>query len=563
VIFDERDCYFRNCFNREGISMHAKNLKVVLRLGLLVLASFSLGASAQDLPPRAELITEVQHAVSPPVRNIPRERPVQGQVLPWRHPLPPPTEAPNDPVVQRTTTGATSSHSTIGGNITGISADGYIPPDTNLSVGRAFTDSSGTKHDGQMVQIVNVEYSVYDKSTGTQLTVPSAIHTIFQALGTSNMCATQDGGDPVVLYDKINDRWLISQLAYNSSLSNSLICVAVSTTADATGSYNVYSFSFGRNFPDYPKFAIWPDGYYLSANTFKNGTRFSGAKACALNSSAMLAGSVATGICFQLSSSVASLLPSDLDGSTLPPSGEPNFYLNFVTNGLNLYRFHVASYSTTTGSTFSGPYSVGGVAAFSTACGGGTCVPQPGTSQQLDSLGDRLMFRLAYRNFPNASTPYESLVVNHSVRVSSLSNQTGVRWYEIHSPAGTPTVFQQGTYAPDITTYRWMGSIAQDHLGDMVVGYSVSAPSSVYPGIRYAGRLSTDTPLGTLEAENTIVDGSASQTGSYSYRWGDYSSMSIDPDDDCTFWYTTEYLTSGGSFNWNTYIASFKFSACP
>src|SRR5579863_1721822 len=430
--------------------MNAHNLKIVLRLGLLVLTSFSLGAWAQDLPPRAELITEVQHAVSPPVRDISPERPVQGQAIPWRHPLPPPTESPNDPVVQRTTTGAISSNTAIGGNIAGISADGYIPPDTNLSVGRKFTDSSGGTHDGQVVQIVNVEYSVHDKSTGAQLTAPSAIHTIFKALGT-NLCATQDGGDPVVLYDKIHDRWLISQLAYNSSLSNSLVCVAVSTTADATGSYNVYAFSFGRNFPDYPKFAIWPDGYYFSANTFKYGTRFSGAKACAFNSSAMRAGNAATAICFQLSSSVASLLPSDLDGSTSPPSGEPNFYLNFVTNGLHLYRFHVASYSTTTGSTFAGPYSVGNVAAFSTACGGGTCVPQPGTSQQLDSLGDRLMFRLAYRNFGSQSTPSESLVVNHSVRVSSLSNQTEVRWYEIHSPAGTPTVHQQGTYPPDAT----------------------------------------------------------------------------------------------------------------
>jgi len=445
-------------------------------------------------------------------------------------------------------------------NIAGINADGYIPPDTNLSVGRAFTGSNG-----QVVQIVNVEYAIYDKSTGSQIKAPSAIHTIFKALGTS-MCATQDGGDPVVLYDKIHDRWLISQLAYNSSLSNSLVCIAVSKSPDATGSYNLYSFSFGRNFPDYPKFGVWPDGYYFSANTFRKGVSFAGAQACAFNSSAMLAGTAASGICFQLSSSVASLLPSDLDGSTMPPSGEPNFYLNFVTNGLNLYRFHVASYTTTSGSTFSGPYSVAGVAAFSPACGGGRCVPQPGTSQLLDSLGDRLMFRLAYRNFGTATSPNESLVVNHSVKAGSASNQTGIRWYEIRNPAGTPSVYQSSTYAPGTTTYRWMGSIAQDKVGDIAVGYSVSDPTPtniLYPGVRYAARLYTDTtPLGTLEAESTIVNGAASQTGSYGYRWGDYSSMSIDPDDDCTFWYTTEYIVSGGSFNWSTYIGKFKLSAC-
>src|SRR5207253_1998526 len=180
-----------------------------------------------------------------------------------------------------------------------------------------------------------------------------------------------------------------------------------------------------------------------------------------------------------------------------------------------------------------------------------TCIPQPGTTQQLDSLGDRLMFRLAYRNFGD----HESLVVNHSVTAGS---SVGVRWYEIRSPNATPTVFQQGTFSPD-SQYRWMGSIAMDQSGDIAVGYSASS-SSNFPAVRYAGRVPSD-PAGTMESENSIIEGTGSQTNGSS-RWGDYSGMSVDTADDCTFWYTNEYLTTNGSFNWNTRIGSFKFTSC-
>ena len=525
--------------------MRANRLNGVLWIAVLALANWSVVVRAQDVPPRAELMTAFQHGHSRPLREMPPEHPIQGQTLPVLHPLPESAVSPNDPVVQRTTTTATSSSIFSGGmNFDGISADGWIPPDTNLSVGAT-----------QLVQIVNVDFAVFDKQTGALKYGPTAIHTVFAALG--GLCGTRDGGDPIVLYDKAAGRWLISQFEYSGSNSD-YMCIAVSQTSDATGAYNLYSYYFGNKFPDYPKFGVWPDGYYFSANIYKNGASFVGAQTCAFDRTSMLAGTAANSICFQLPSSVGNLLPSDLDGSTPPPAGEPNFYLRFVSNGLNLYRFHMATYSSPTGSTFSGPVTVSNVAAFTQACS--SCVPQPGTSRQLDSLGDRLMFRLAYRNFGT----YESLVVNHSVKAGSSSNQTGVRWYELRNPMGTngaPMAFQQGTYAPDNTTYRWMGSIAQDKVGDIAVGYSVSAPSGVYPGIRYAGRVPTDTG-GMLEAESTIKDGSASQTGSYSYRYGDYSSMSIDPNDDCTFWYTSEYIAVGGSFNWNTRIASFAFTGC-
>src|SRR5205823_14486866 len=197
------------------------------------------------------------------------------------------------------------------------------------------------------------------------------------------------------------------------------------------------------------------------------------------------------------------------------------------------------------------------VAAFNAACsGGGTCIPQPNTSQRLDSLGDRLMYRLAYRNFGD----HESVMVNHSVAVSGKrhSSVTGVRWYELRNPNGTPTVFQQGTYSPDATS-RWMGSIAMDKVGDIALGYSASS-SSVFPSVRYTGRTASDA-LGTMQAENIIKAGGGSQLPNLS-RWGDYSAMTVDPADDCTFWYTNEYLKASGTFNWSTMIASFKFPGC-
>ena len=204
-----------------------------------------------------------------------------------------------------------------------------------------------------------------------------------------------------------------------------------------------------------------------------------------------------------------------------------------------------------------GPVSIA-VAAFTPACGGGTCIPQPSTRQQLDSLADRLTYRLAYRNRAGV----ESLVVNHSVKVSGTKRAEvdGVRWYELRNPNGTSgaSVFQQGTFSPDSTS-RWMGSIAMDKVGNMALGYSASS-GSVLPSIRYTGRVPTD-PLGTMQAENILLIGGGSQTGNL-HRWGDYSAMSIDPGDDCTFFYTTEYLKTSGSFNWSTRIASFKFPGC-
>jgi hypothetical protein len=430
---------------------------------------------------------------------------------------------------------------TPGQNFAGISADGFIPPDTNGSVG-----------DTQYVQIVNVDYAVYNKSTGTLLLGPTAIHNIWSDLPGAD-CAAGDGGDPVVVYDKAANRWVVGQLnaAFNS------YCMAVSVNSDATGSYHRYEFLFSPYLPDYPKLAVWPDAYYFSANLFLYegyfGYTFVGAEPCAFDRAKMLSGLAATMICMQQGQQVFGLLPSDQDGSTAPPTGEPNFYLSLgtVPGTLDLYKFHV-DFGTTALSTFSAIPVAIPVTSFSEACGGGTCIPQPG-GQQLDSLGDRLMYRLAYRNFGG----HEALVVNHSV---AAGNSVGVRWYEIHDPNGTPTVFQQGTFAPPTdSNYRWMGSIAMDQAGDIAMGYSESS-SSMSPSIFYTGRVPSD-PSGDMESEASIYNGTGSQTGQYGNRWGDYSSMSIDPIDDCTFFYTNESIAAG-SPNWNTQIASFKFAGC-
>jgi hypothetical protein len=228
--------------------------------------------------------------------------------------------------------------------------------------------------------------------------------------------------------------------------------------------------------------------------------------------------------------------------------------MNFGSNSLNLFKFHV-DFTTPANSTFTGPINIP-VAAFSPACNGGSCIPQPSTSQKLDSLADRLMYRLAYRNRGGT----ESLLVNHSVMVSGnkRSQVDGVRWYEIRTPNGTPTVFQQGTFSPDSTS-RWMGSVAMDKVGDIAMGYSASS-GSVFPSIRFTGRVPTDT-LGTLEGETVLQAGSGSQLSNLS-RWGDYSSISVDPVDDCTFWYTNEYLRNNGTFNWSTQIIAIKFPSC-
>ncbi|MFI1203305.1 hypothetical protein ACH4VR_28380 [Streptomyces sp. NPDC020883] len=452
----------------------------------------------------------------------------------------PPASALPDRVVQPSPRGSAAPSS--GANFEGIGAGNYsvtqIPPDPNAVAGSS-----------QIVETVNTAYAVYSKSGATVL-APTDTNTLWSGFGGS--CETTNDGDAVVRWDSLASRWVVTQLANIRSASGPYYqCVAVSTSEDATGSYYRYAFQYA-NFPDYPKLSVWPDAYYVTYNMISPSGGFLYAEACALNRANMLTGAGAAQQCFTTSPSYGGLLGADLDGRTAPPSGEPELMMDLGTSnsGLAYWKFHV-DWSNPAGSTFTGPSTLP-VAPYTTACGSsGTCIPQGGTSQQLESVSDRLMFRLAYRNYGE----HESLVVNHAVTAGSSA---GVRWYEFRLSGGTPTVYQQGTYAPD-STYRWVGSMAQDKVGNIGLGYSQSSPS-VHPSIRYTGRLAGDTPGLMTQGEATPITGGGSQTGVE--RWGDYTSMAVDPADDCTFWYTNEYIPSNGSYNWHTRLASFTLPNC-
>lgn len=428
---------------------------------------------------------------------------------------------------------------------------GFTGPQGTFTVNAAPPDTNGAVGTTQYVQTVNTALAVFDKSTGAVIYGPVPINTLFQPMG--GRCASDNDGDPVVVFDKLAKRWVISQFAVSTTPYYQ--CVAVSQTDDATGAYNLYAFNYGSVFPDYPKMGVWPDAYYISFNMF-NGNTFQGGKACAYDRTSMLAGAAATQQCFQLSTSYGGLLPADLDGVTPPPPGAPGIFM--ARGASSLYRWLMkVDWNTPSNTTFSGTPASLAVASYSAACGGGTCVPQKGVKQKLDSLADRLMFRLAYRNFGT----YDSVVVTHSVQIGNYrkGGNTAVRWYEVRNPGTATGVYQQGTFNPD-TTFRWMGSIAQDKQGNMALGYSVSS-TAINPGIRYTARAVGD-PLNTMQAESSILAGTGSQSGSNLSRWGDYSAMTVDPVDDCTFWYTTEYLKTTGAFNWSTRLASFKFPSC-
>jgi hypothetical protein len=505
--------------------------------------SSSLQAEAQ-VQTSFDIIEEDHHDTSPTLRELVHLAPraqskagVSAQTKPWRRTGPPIIGSAQDSVLQNSAAlGPLVSASNIL-SFDGVSnRNGLVPSDSNASVGA-----------NQIVETVNVSYQVFSMA-GSSLLGPLDISSIWFGFG--GVCQSGPNfSDPVVLYDKAAGRWFIAQIASSNAFASGTECIAVSTSSDATGSFNRYAFSFAT-LNDYPKFGVWPDAYYASYNMF-SGSSFAGAQACAYNRGAMLAGGVASAVCFQRPSSDSSLLPSDLDGTTPPPAGEPSFYLGIAnSSSLNLYRFHV-DFITPSSSTFTGPINIP-VASFSEACGGDrTCIPQAGTTQLLDSLGDRLMFRLAYRNFGS----HEALVATHSiVNVSSAA----VRWYEIRSPNATPLLWQQATYAPD-ASYRWMGSIAMDKFGNIALGYSLSS-STLFPSIAFTGQGLGDNS-GIMEAESRIITGGGGQTGfANANRWGDYSSMAVDPNDDATFIYTNQYFPTTSAGNWTTRIASFKLA---
>jgi hypothetical protein len=423
--------------------------------------------------------------------------------------------------------------------------DSTVPPDTNGDVGP-----------NHYVQMINSSIQVFNKS-GASVFGPVSISTLWQGFSEGN-CSTRNDGDPIVLYDPMADRWLVSQFTTANPFGE---CIAISQTPDPTGAYHRYFFQFSTTVLfDYPHFGVWPDGYYMAAERFEGDT-YLGSAALVFDRAKMLAGQSATFQQFDVSPEGGAnvLQPADLDGSTLPPAGSPNYYVNRGGPGGNLqtFAFHV-DWASSASSSFTGPTAMA-VAAYNQLCPGTqNCVPQPETSVALDGLGDRILHRMAYRNFGS----YASMVFNHAVDAGS--GKAGIRWYEIRITSGTPALFQQGTYAPDATS-RWLGSIAMDQSGNIALGYSVSS-GSVFPGIRYTGQLAGDASGVMTQGEASLVEGGGSQLSNDPQnpggRWGDYAMMAVDPSDDCTFWFTTEYIPTTSDAGWKTRIGSFRFPSC-
>src|SRR5438874_2789466 len=391
--------------------------------GTLVLCTAAQSAENAPLVQRSVRVkAEVQHDTSIPLRQMPPALRAQGQRV---HPvLPLPRHGGGgvtaaDPVLQSFIAQPLAPALTL--NFDGV-GDGFSGPAGTFTVAGAPPDTNGSVGPNHYVQTVNTDFAVFDKS-GAAILGPVPINTLWSNFGGG--CETNNDGDPVVKYDSIADRWVIAQPSF--STLPYLECVAVSTSGDPTGSYNRYSFSYGNtDFPDYPKIGVWPDAYYATFNFFDGSMNFSGGEVCAYDRASMLAGQAATQQCFNVGTSFGGLLPADLDGGRQPPAGSPNYVVSLgaVDGQLAFWQFHV-DWTTPANTTLTGPTTLT-TAAFTLPCNdtGGTCVAQSGTTQQLDTLGDRLMYRLAYRNFSD----HEALVVNHSITAGS---SVVVRWYKL------------------------------------------------------------------------------------------------------------------------------------
>jgi hypothetical protein len=478
--------------------------------------------------------------------------------------------------------------------ISGGQAGAGWPPDTNGDVGPTV-----------YIQAVNDAFGIFDKSTGARIAAFTE-NQLWSGAATGTPCDSQNQGDPVVLHDALTDRWILTDFAFGFSAGNPVApfyeCIAVSKSNDpVAGGWYLYAVRMDtggsgapptNTFADYPKFGVWTDCLYLGANGFNNGTgSYAGAVFAAFDRNALYSGAPLTGsnssVGFINDPNVYGNFPAHLLGNgsaSLPPSGRPEF---FVQESLTSFAFDVRTFqkgatACGAGATLSSPTSVSqnsyGYPAIKVGSSYTTdMVRQPSTTNKLDSLGDELMQRVVYRKI-GAS---ESLWVVHTTCGSNQdamgycltsTTTTQPQWAQIDVSGGSvaSAPVQQQIYAPDTTKYRWLGSLAVDAQGDMALGYSLANGSSPnFPSIAYAGRLVGDPANQLPQSETLLVAGGGSQTnscgGAPCHRWGDYSAMGIDPTDDCTFWYTSEYYDTsshGSAGVWQTEIGSFKFSSC-
>jgi hypothetical protein len=439
---------------------------------------------------------------------------------------------------------------------------GGVPPDTNGAVGTH-----------QYVQAVNSFIAVFDKQTLTfgdpvpldvffrpgqvRDYIRTKLAPITNTAKKPTQCMLENDGDPVVEFDSLAKRWVITQFQETSGHSE---CIAISQTDDALGYYYRYEFSLPA-YNDYPKIAVWPNAYYVTYNMPY------GARVCAYERQKMLQGAPSPHqICYQLQQVFQGLLPADFGGGPPPNASSPEYFVSLASDNQSLLLWKFSpNWKNPSLSTFGkGPYYAPNVtipvAPFVQACQNQDCIPQKTAAEQLMPISDRVMYRFFYRRFQN----HEVLLLNDTVDPNGAAS--AIRWYEIRDPSGTPVVVQQGTYSPDSNS-RWIGSLAMDKLGDIAVGYSVSG-SGLNPSIAITGQTASDPRNGQLRAERSIVHGAGAESGTD--RWGDYSAMSIDPIDNCTFWYTQEYIGLGTGLQyigkvlggWNTRIVKFRFRGC-
>jgi len=459
------------------------------------------------------------------------------------------------------------------------STTGILPPDTNGDVGPAHYVQTTNSSTSAITAV-----GVFNKTTGALLAPAFSMATLFSSLGGSDPCASNDDGDPIVLYDSFADRWLISQFVLGTEPTRQ--CIAISQTGDPLGAYYAYDFIMPTDgdgkLNDYPHFGVWHNAYYMTDNQFNTaGTAFEGGGIFAFDRNKMVAGDpTATYIYFDIfgiDPNAGGMLPTDADGVVPPPPGLNQLVMEFRADefgdpfdALRAYEV-VPNFAAPMSSTVTVRPDIVLTAFDARQPSGRGDIEQLGGAN-LDSLSDRLMHRLQYRNVGTLAAPQNRWTGNFGVNVSGVNPtsaatyQIAPRWFILQS-AGTalPTVQDQGTHAPDAGNgatgnNRWMASSALDNQGNLAVGFSRSS-TTLRADIMIAGRLASDAPGSLVQGETIMFAAAGSQT-STSNRWGDYSAMAVDPLDDCTFWYTQEYYSTVSGANWRTRIGNFIFPGC-
>ena len=446
--------------------------------------------------------------------------------------------------------------------------NGHYVPDTNGDVGP-----------NHYVQSVNESFRVFDKS-GNPLTPITTFNSFFAPLGGGTPCGnSQNRGDPFLFYDQIADRWVITDFAFPFPANSFWECIGVSQTSDPAGAYFLYALQVDPANPnrlgDYPKFGLWPDAYYLTMNEFTDFTTFNGVRVYALDRASMIAGGPTNAVGFTIGlaglGDSQSLVPASFRTGNPPPAAEQEFLLavdsmfpGVVLTQVHGWLFHVDFVNPENSTLGVGPDHTPNaeitVAPFVQAWTAETfnLVPQQGTKDRLDTLGYWLMTPVVYQNRNGT----ESLWADQTVMLNYPDGPTAIDWYQFDVTGGNfpTTPVQQETWSNgNDGLWRWLPSIAVDQNGNTAIGYSTSSPS-MFPSIRYAGRLASD-PLNDLgQGEAIMTNGTGSQTDTFG-RWGDYSMTTIDPADGISFWHTNEYYVTTSSLNWYTRVGKFQFPA--